>query len=234
MTDLEPLNTLLIEPKLDYKTSVGSMEKPMVRLCEQLKPRFEAGTYSLIIGDDTSGRLPTLGIRGFSRHISSKIGSSNLPVVFLQASRRLAASAVELQIDKRVMPYLKPAEDKGRVLIVTDFIQHGATMRRLGELLLSRGVDFDIAVMRCARTPQADALQGDLPQGTEVFVGEEVDWNEPEISSRPDMTGLKRAMLEDGSVHVVRAMGKVNNPLIVDLARKDVDILVDRLISRCG
>jgi hypothetical protein len=218
----------------EYSTSTGSMEKPMVHLCEQLKPRFESGRYSLIIGDDTSGRLPTLAIRGFSRHISNKIRGNNLPVVFLQASRRLRTPAVEQQIDQRVMPYFKLDTGKGRALIVTDFVQHGTTVMRLGELLLSRGVDFDVAIMRCAKTPQADALRGNLPQGTELFVGEEADWNAPEIYSRPDMTGLKRASREDGSVGVVRATGRVNNPLTVGLARKDVNILISKLISQCG
>jgi hypothetical protein len=218
----------------EYSTSTGSMERPMVHLCEQLKPRFESGRYSLIIGDDTSGRLPTLAIRGFSRHISNKIRGNNLPVVFLQASRRLRTPAVEQQIDQRVMPYFKPGTGKGRALIITDFIKHGATMSRLMELLSSRGIDFDVAAMTCAKTPLVHALRSDLPQGTELFVGEDVDWNAPEIYSRPDLTGLKRASRGDGSVQVVRATGRVNNPLIVGLARKDVNILINKLISQCG
>lgn len=218
----------------EYSTSVSSMEEPMLHLCEQLLPRFESGRYCLIIGDDTSGRLPALTIRGFSKYISKQVGGENMPLVFLQSSRKLESSVVEEQVDKRVMPYFTGDVTQRRVLIVTDFIQLGATLNRLGNILSSRGVSFDVAVMTYAKTTRAQELLSNLPQETEIFVGEEVGWSAPEIYNRPDMTGLKRPTAKDDQVRVIRSKDKlIQQPLLkVHLARKDINHLVSRIINR--
>ncbi len=210
-----------------YTTIVRSMEEPMINLCSQLRDRFMRGIYGIIIGDDTSGRIPTLAIRGFQKQISEAIGAKALPTVFIQASRKIDPVKVEKQIDERVIKHF--SENSGKALLVTDFILHGFTLKRISDIFISRKIDFDVASMSFATGGLAHKTLIGLPLNTEIFIGEEVSWNAPEIYNHPEITGLKRANLKDGTVGIVRSIDKLKPPLKVSLARKDVSALINKL-----
>ncbi len=69
----------------EYKTEVGSMETELSTILDQLGEPLQEGKYDLLIGDDTSGRLPTLVMREVINHIYQKNGLPKIPTNFIQA-----------------------------------------------------------------------------------------------------------------------------------------------------
>lgn len=63
----------------------GSMEK----LLDQLRPHIEGGEYQLIVGDDASGRIPTLIFRRIIKAIYEEKGYPKPETAFLQGEYHL-------------------------------------------------------------------------------------------------------------------------------------------------
>lgn len=53
---------------------VAELELPNKIIIEKIQSRIEAGEYGLIIGDDASGRIPTLILGNFIKKISEQKG----------------------------------------------------------------------------------------------------------------------------------------------------------------
>ncbi|MBI5420722.1 MAG: hypothetical protein HZA35_00180 [Parcubacteria group bacterium] len=58
----ETISSREMEEHIHYKEIV-ELEEPIQRLLDQLRPHLEKNEYRLIIGDDASGRIPTLIMR---------------------------------------------------------------------------------------------------------------------------------------------------------------------------
>jgi hypothetical protein len=121
------------------------LEVTFVKLCGQLKPLLETGRYSVIVGDDASGRLPTLGIREYSNYVLQAAGKDPLPTVFLQNKpNAINVEDVNTQIEKRVLPF---AGDEGRALYVTEYVEEGRNIYKIRGAFQNHGVNFDIAAL---------------------------------------------------------------------------------------
>lgn len=133
----------------EYHTlSMSEVEVPFIKLCKQLKPLFEEGRYSLIVGDDISGRLPTLAVREYANYVSQQAGRDTLPTVFLQnkAPYVVNVPTIETQIEKRVLPFISRAGDR-KALYVTEYVEEGRNVYKVQNVFQKYGVKFDIAAL---------------------------------------------------------------------------------------
>ena len=62
---------------------VAELELPIKIIIEKIRPRIENGEYGLIIGDDASGRIPTLILGNFIRKTSEQKGLDKPNIVFI-------------------------------------------------------------------------------------------------------------------------------------------------------
>lgn len=133
----------------EYHTfPMSAAETPFVKLCEQLKPLIEEGRYSLIVGDDISGRLPTLAVREYANYVLQQAGKDTLPTVFLQNKSPYVVNVptIEAQIEKRVLPFVSRDNDR-RVLYVTEYVEEGRNVYKIQNAFQKYGVKFDIAAL---------------------------------------------------------------------------------------
>lgn len=211
----------------EYQTLVASLEKPMLKICKELKSDFEKGNYGIIVGDDTSGRFPTLAMKGFSDYISIQNDTEKLPAVFLQSGIKVKDEDVLQQFNERVLPY-KDGLDGKKALIVTDYIQSGRGINRLIGLFNSLNLSFDIAVLMIS--DKLDQSKLNIPQASKVCVGE-ISPLIPSVWKRPALTGLERANESpDRRVNVTR--GDMFTRRSVMQARGDINLLVTRLVNQ--
>lgn len=210
----------------EYHTLVSSIEEPMTKICTELKPRFESGEYSIIVGDDTSGRIPTLVIREFARVVSRETGAGIPPAVFLQPGRMVADEDLESQFEKRVKPLAIDKHAK-KALIVTDYVYRGTTLNRLSNIFRNSSLNFDVVVLRMFNEFDKEKL--DLPETSLLIVGDILPYP-PDIWRKTYLTGLTRVVDIRDRVEVVKK--NLHTRIRVGQAREDVHLLIHKIAQQ--
>ncbi|MBI3632080.1 MAG: hypothetical protein HY225_01390 [Candidatus Vogelbacteria bacterium] len=71
-----------ISKKIESKT-IKNLAEPITSIIEKMKQNIDTGKYSLIIGDDASGRIPSLAIRGVINKAYEQSGREPIDTRFL-------------------------------------------------------------------------------------------------------------------------------------------------------
>lgn len=211
------------EAKDKYQTLVASLEKPMLKICNELKSGLERNKYGIIVGDDTSGRLPTLALKGFSDFVSDQNHMERLPTVFLQSGTKAKDEDVALQFKERVLSRKKDIQDK-KALIVTDYIQSGRSVNRLMELFKSQDLPFDVVVLHLS--DEFDQSKLVIPESSNMIIGEVSPYS-PSVWAKETLTGLSRIEIPTNEVRAIRGTPFYNKRL--RQAREDINLLVRKL-----
>jgi hypothetical protein len=155
------------QPKEEYRPQrardfdIGELERPIGYLIGDLWNRFGRGEYQLIIGDDASGRIPTLIISGVAKEVSREKGVPAPKTVFFAGSRDTRWTAVDKKTNamagfleehvKNINAGETVADNNAlpieRALIVTDMIDTGKSLLPLAKALEQRGIEYDIATI---------------------------------------------------------------------------------------
>ncbi len=105
----------------EFQTEVGSMEPALKTLLGQLKERLSSNEYYLLLGDDTSGRLPSLTLKKVIDHINATKDRQAIPLAYVQAGRYMPHEKVYARI-KDILQRFQPSTPNQKILIITDFI----------------------------------------------------------------------------------------------------------------
>ena len=145
---------------------IAALEQPIKNIFEQLKGEIDIGGYSLIIGIDTSGRIPALITQDAMGQIYEKKGFRK-PEIFFCAGFR-SASGEKTKSKKReklkseftrfVQQSKIDLEKSKRVLIVEDAVSKGGSIRPVAFLLKDMGFDMDIAAVGLVGEPEKTKL----------------------------------------------------------------------------
>lgn len=207
----------------EFRTLVASLEKPMNKICDELKPDLEAGNYGLIVGDDTSGRVPTLAVKGISDFVSEKMQKDKVQTVFLQAGTKVADDEVIAQLRSRVLPFKEKLAGK-KALIVTEYIQSGKSINRLMNIFNAHDISFDVVSISVSN--ELDFAKLNMPEGSKLIPGEITPFSQS-FWRRPELSGLSRKI--DSSTKIERI---IDNPYVrsrVVRVRQDLPLLVKRV-----
>lgn len=153
----------------ESEPAVAELESPLRNALRQAAPRLRDGTYGLIIGDDTSGRVPAVIVHDVVRRLHEQRHHDAPPLVFLPGgggrnSCELQARAVVDQGSER----LRRLSGGRRALLVTDTVQTGSSVAFFAKALADHGIAMD--VLAVAVFPQAQALLDTLPD-VSVYAG---------------------------------------------------------------
>jgi len=199
-------------------SEIAELEKPLQRIIEGILR--SGNTYDLIIGDDTSGRIPTLVLGKFLNYHYRASGRSPIPIRFVGGGRfSTDLRSGELEVIRTRMNY-QPI----RALLVTDYIDCGSTARDFGNYFKANDISYDVASIALRMNESVYRETKVLPNGVDFYFGESYD---PTIHKKPYLTGLNRARtLGERVIRDGPAFGRK-----VREARQDVNVLVQRLIS---
>ncbi len=135
-----------------------AIQRGLDRLTAKLLPAIEAGEFGIVIGDDTTGRLPARFIHAFINNWNAAHGRPKIPLVFIQGtSSKAQQTQLQQQLERRAHLLDKRLPDR-RALVVTEGITSGGSIARLGQELTARDIAFDVAVLdggNFTRTPDA-------------------------------------------------------------------------------
>src|SRR3989344_7993797 len=115
---------------------VAELELPIKTIIEKIKSRIENGEYGLIIGDDASGRIPTLILGNFIKKVSEQVGLAKPNIIFIPGrlrARILGRDKDTKELEEHVGSF-GASKDK-RVLIITDTVLTGNSLKTLVTVL---------------------------------------------------------------------------------------------------
>src|SRR3990167_11536940 len=95
---------------------VAELELPIKIIIEKIRTRIENGEYGLIIGDDASGRIPTLILGNFIKKVSEQKGLDKPNIIFIPGAF-ISGSFEILELDAYVEKWGMVDKDK-RILVV--------------------------------------------------------------------------------------------------------------------
>ena|SRR3989344_6276370 len=175
--------------------------------------------YDMIIGDDTSGRIPTLVIGKVLNNLNAENGNEPMPVRFVGRNWK-SQDSIGLELNN----ILRHCDKKlRRVLVVTEYMASGSTVKNLSDYLEQRRLDFDVASLAVQSSEKEYRSRCTFPEGTQLYVGSSGEGS-PSIHDTVSLTGLVRGV--PLQLRVTRFYADRSN---VSAARKDVSVLATRL-----
>lgn len=136
--------------EIDFKFwEIEELEEPLKKIITKIKEKIDHGDYGLIIGDDASGRIPTII---FSRFIKKICEIKNLPkpgIIFVPGHPNLEKAKRFLEKANGLEEYVRKfgGTTKKRILIITEVVASGASLVGLTNFLRKKGIDLDIATL---------------------------------------------------------------------------------------
>ena len=145
-----------LDRAISFKTETGfeiedaflELESLILPLIEKLKENIDKGEYDVLLGDDASGRIPTLILRGIinerNRKRHPEFKSSELEI-----KTRFVAGG-QLKNKDKLKDAIKESglEVKKKALVVTEYISSGKSMEKFSTALKELNIPFDIAVLK--------------------------------------------------------------------------------------
>lgn len=141
------------ELPFDVIEALNELEIPIANLLRKLRPQIEKGEYNLIIGDDASGRIPTLILGEVIKRRYEQNELSAPMVRFIAGSTGLYDTATKEHKVDLVKEYLSKVKDKmgdsaaKKVLLITDTISEGKSMRVIMQALKENNLRADIVAI---------------------------------------------------------------------------------------
>jgi hypothetical protein len=134
--------------------AVEDLEEPIKVVLGQISDDVRNDRIALMIGDDTSARLPARMFRQIINDYRTKNGMARLPLVFVpgggmgrdatwpQARKIASREALQMHAEK-----LSQIPDDQYVLLVTDWIRTGDTVTLFAQELWKMGVKMKVATI---------------------------------------------------------------------------------------
>jgi len=231
-------------------------KQDFAHLVEQISEGIKEGRWTTILGDDVSGRLPALvigkiiarynrehGINPPKRifFAGGSINYEDVPDEDLPSPEKNEQNIQERQ--QKLETYIQDQSKNlgDRVLIVTEHVVGGRTVRRIGKILNREGINFDVASLWS--TKRASTLKTILEHEehnifdqTQFFIGQENAGASDPFGSHisgflydlgvplNEATGIKK----DGTGPVAKLNKEADRDL-VKLARQKVREMADEI-----
>lgn len=209
----------------------------MFKLAQKLKEK--AYFYDSIVSDDASGRLVSLFLKKVLDTEREKKERNPLKLRFIATGRHNVSEVYE-----KIKEYLNLNRGElGRVLLVTEFIATGTSIKKIANILEDLNIFFDVAALTVSRDISRGILDKIKPGKSarwELYYGD-ISIKGGDLSNIPSMTGVeKKTSDKDMSPFPKRFYGYYDrskdsqeekqelHQSVVE-ARRDVEVLAERV-----
>lgn len=222
---------------------IAELESPIKIIIERIKSKIENGEYGLIIGDDASGRVPALILGNFIREVHGKNEHVKPNIIFIPGKIRTnSIDYFEEEDAKYLEDYIekKGATKDKRILIVTDTVMSGNSLKTLVRRLKKVGYACDIATIG-VEEPMRSFVERKINLGnTKIISGKynngEVDSKHtPKLYDSHELSGVKKepggytsASLKD-MYRTDRKRQEIQDK--INKTREDGKVLTDKLLD---
>ncbi len=118
----------------------------------QLAPNINTGTYTVILGEDVSGRIPALIIRRVINEIYQRLGFPPLTTFFFAGYKSVSLQTTERETKKQFEDLVRrnnfpKKTSTEKALVVTDVVKNGDHLCHYLDVLNDLGINFDVATI---------------------------------------------------------------------------------------
>lgn len=229
-------------PKIKNK-EIAELEEPVRKILHGLSNNINAGEYSVILGEDATGRLPALLFQKILTPIYKNKGFSPPELSFF-AGQTFSMRGVEKEkVTKYFERYFEEIceqtrKENKKFLIVTDTIQSGEHLFPFVKSLKKMKTSFDLAAISFLGV---EFMQ--KRESVEYFLGTKIFWGKGDLSSLYTSSDSKAMSAVIKSIDTTPFGEIFPNPTGIskDLkdkfsrnrreARQDINILAEKLVS---
>jgi len=207
--------------------AISELEIPFQKILSEIHGRIDKGEYKYIIGDDASGRVPTLIMSKVINGIYKDTGERKVKTYFIEGFKslfqhtqsdrtnrkneilehfkhiKLGTEIEETKKQSIMRKVLKKfgiqEKSRNRVLIVTNTIFTGDTIQPLAGALKELGLEYDIASVSITESDKHDKFDAQDKLDAFIYHGME---EEPLIYDDHNLAGVER----DGSALLARGV----------------------------
>lgn len=186
---------------------------PLQSLLSKMKSHIIHGKYTVMIGDDASGRIPALIINKVQNMCHTDVRT---PLFFLAGSRKTKTIEAKKAEIKEFLKQKIHIPKSVTVLVVTEYIHHGGSLSLLTDVLRSCNIAYDVCTIGVMRSQSLTFLGEKL--GRKILYGVKgkpaLDGNytlagvcksyEDLFATRYQMTKEERAIFLQGRKDVIR------------------------------
>lgn len=210
--------------------TIESIEGTSKKLVEDLKESIDNEEYDVLIGDDASGRIPTLLLwnimkeRMREKHPDwdQEKQREALQTYFMAGGAIGNSNYAEL---RDFFMKIKPKISKN-ALLITEYISSGLSISRIGALLEELEIPFDIATLSSALSSAQPHSASGVFSRHKIFKGD-ATWP-PAIYGDRNISGVtKRGAFTPQMAHAV----PTGSSLHVAMAREDIKTLSDKILK---
>lgn len=208
--------------------AIANLEEPIYSLLKKnLKKSIDKGEYNVLIGDDASGRIPTLIFRKIMLNRLDKLRSN------LKSEERdkllqtyFVAGSANSDNEKEVTDFFRKISsgDKYKALLVTEFMGSGESMEKMTRGLEEAGIQCDAAVLGTENSEMGYRIKYPEMFSRHRFYMIDTSGASILIYNRPTLAGVKKMFPKNAHAEPVRKFEEFNNAQDdIIKAREDVD-----------
>lgn len=200
-------------------------EAAMGTLVSELKEDIAGRRWDAFLSDDAGARLPSLVIWNIARRYAQERDQTPPKLLFFPGGRVLTYTPVTQEELKLHFQDLT-REINGRVLLITEHVSSGDSLKIESKLLEDARLSHDVAVVSLAQWANRDKLElfKLLPQDAKVYLGEH---SPREYFYQSDYAGVRKS---HRPLEIVREVGADQETIII--VRAKAKELADKLYER--
>jgi hypothetical protein len=237
---------------------IKALYQPIENVIQKIKNNIENREYGLVIGEDTSGRIPALVFYKILKSVYKKEGQLSPNILYMSGIRWYDPKS-DRDKEKEYINHLKQhagIENK-KVLVVTEYIKYGYSILPIIQALKALNIQYDIATC-VVDDPNNEGVEFERFKNMPRYLKEITDHLYYGIDSQevenlgPDaplsryifgntkkLSGVARNQGDLLSQHINRFISKKGNTenvlydqTKINEARKDVSILANVLLEK--
>ena len=177
--------------EIDLAPELADLDQSIAPLARALN-QLELEQYGMLVGEDTSGRIPTLIVRHAINGLRQRRGERKIPTFFVQTTDFIHSD--EERIGEEAAWETRAAalgSVGGRALVVTDYIDKGYHIRNLIKRLSNLHIPADVVAVQSGFTEMELRNLQMIPAITRVVMGHR-GWSEHPLFCGGGMSGLNR------------------------------------------
>ncbi|MEI8337970.1 MAG: hypothetical protein WCF92_02375 [bacterium] len=221
-------------PKNIEYPEIEILKRPVKEIIWQLKDKIERGEYGYVVGDDASGRIPTLIFSNVLKKVYREKGIDD-PKTFFFAGGRSDVKGIDkfktLEIEKSIESFLEKNPGNGtndRVILLTEYIVTGKSLKPICDAMKNAGIEYDIATVS-ASFPATSKI--DKMLGAKIYEGG--FFHTPKIYARTDLSGVERSKYKKEIFSNKTSVGtaEFNSQSRINSARKNIEKLSEEIFE---
>lgn len=240
----EKLKKTFTPESREFKYNLEAMRQlrnPFTKAVEKIKEEIDQNVYDVLLSDDASGRLPTLALKDILTGNIEKTNPDLTPEekrdvlkTFFVAGGRFTENNLIL---RKFLEKMK-SQVKKRVLLVTEYIATGKSIKRLMDFLDAEDIPYDVlGVIGMDSEKDYQLIFKDYLKNHKIIIGD-YGREEPRIYSTIAAKGVDKPY-HHHAAHP-RAITMANNPKILgdqlkedkEKSREDVHTLARETVKK--